>query len=76
MADKTRGIAERALVLAGALLLAGLGWLVWRYQDHDTLHWVFWVAGAGGALFAMLAPVRWLRTLLHLNIFTQDMFRK
>lgn len=68
---------ERIAFFVGALALAGLGWLTWRYHTGaDEMPWVFRAAAAVCALFGLLAPLRWLRVALSLNLFTQDLFRK
>lgn len=77
MSATGRGVVERAVVLAGAVAAAGLAWLTARVlDDAGALPWVLGVVAALVAAFAALAPLRWVRMALGMQLFTQDMFRE
>jgi len=77
MSETSQRYAIRATCLGIALAVGGIGWLAWRHLENAReLPWVLWTVAGVGAVFALVAPVRWLRTGLHLNLLTQDLFRR
>lgn len=77
MPQASQQYAIRITCLAIALAVGGIGWLAWRYLDNAReLPWVLWAVAGVGAMFALVAPVRWLRAALHMNLLTQDLFRR
>lgn len=69
--------AIRLTCLVISLAVGGIGWLAWRYLDNAReLPWVLWTVAGAGAMFALVAPVQWLRAALHMNLLTQDLFRR
>ena len=70
------GRGARIVIVVVALLVAVLGWLAWRHvADAGPMPWVLGAVAFALVLFGLLAPLRWVRTALGMNLFTQDAFK-